>query len=94
MLMENFQPLTRNNKVCLVYLQCKLQQDRRSLIQLQVKMPEKSRNKVFGKNKQQTRSHLRYLEGSKLEKRCAWFFQNQRTKPKVNGTFSAVKNKQ
>ena len=44
-------------------------------------------------NKQQTTRHLRYLEVSKFEKRRAWFFQSQRTKPKVNGTFSAVKNK-
>ena len=29
-LMEHFQKLKTNNKVCLVYLQCKLQQDRRS----------------------------------------------------------------
>ena len=27
---EHFQPLKANNKVCLVHLQCKLQQDRRS----------------------------------------------------------------
>ena len=39
-------------------------------------------------------NNLRYLEVSKLEKRCAWFFQSQRTKANVNGTFSAVENKQ
>ena len=29
-----------------------------------------------------------------MDKKCALFFQRQRTKPKVNGTFSVVKNKQ
>ena len=45
-------------------------------------------------NKQKTRRNLRYLEVSMLDKRCAWFFPRQRTKPEVNGTFSTVKNKQ
>ena len=30
MLMEHFEPLKTNNNVCLVYLQCKLQEDKRS----------------------------------------------------------------
>ena len=62
-------------------------------MQLQVKKPQKSRLRYLERNKQQTRRHLRYLEISKLGKRCPWFFQKQRTKPKVNKTFSAVKKK-
>ena len=58
-------------------------------MQLQVEKPQKSRNNVF--RKKQTRCHVRYLEVSKFEKMCAWFSWSQRTKPKVNETFSAVK---
>ena len=92
--MEDFQSLKENNKVCLVYLQFKLQQDTRSYCNYKLKCHKGAEIRYSELNKQQTRHHLRYLEVSKLEKRCGWFLQSQRTKPKVNGTFSAVKNKQ
>ena len=88
--MEHFQPSTRNNKVYLLYLQCKLQQDRRSLIQLQVKMPQKSRNKLFQRKKTINKEPSKIFRGFKVGKNVRVVFP----KPKVNGTFSAVKNKQ
>ena len=93
-LMEHSQPLKTSNEVCLVYLQCKLQEDRRSSFYYKLKFHKRAEIRYLELNKQQTRRHLRYLEVWELEKRCAWFFQSQRTKPNVNETFSAVKNKQ
>ena len=63
-------------------------------MQLQVKNQKTAEIRYSEENKQETRRNLRYLEVSMLEKRCAWFFKSQRTKPEVNGTFSTVKNKQ
>ena len=44
--------------------------------------------------KQETWYRLTYLELQKQEQRYGWCFQDLGTTPKVNGTFSAVKNKQ
>ena len=53
------------------------------LMQLEVENAQKSSNNVcIDRNKQQTRRHIRNLEVSKFEKRFAWFFLSQRTKPK------------
>ena len=67
--MEHFQPLTRNNEVCLVYLQCKLQQDRRSLIELQVKMPQKSGNKVFRRKQTTNKAPSKIFRGFEVGKK-------------------------
>ena len=45
-------------------------------------------------DKQQTRYRLTYLEVSKLQQSYGGCFEDHTTTPKVNGTFSAVKNKQ
>ena len=92
--MEHFQSLKTNNKLCLVLLQCKPQQETRSQCNYKLKCDKRAEITYLEGNKQQTRRHLRYLEVSKVKKTCAWFFQSQTTKPKLNGTFSAVKKKQ
>ena len=63
-------------------------------MQLQVKMPQNSRNKVFGRKQTTNKAPSKIFRGFKVGKNVRVVFQSQRTKPKVNGTFSAVKNKQ
>ena len=93
-LMERFQPVKTNNKVCLVYIQCKLQQDSCGYCSYKLKCLKTEEIRYFQANKQQTRYRLTYLEVWKLEQRYGWCFEGQSKTPKFNGTFSALKNKQ
>ena len=92
--MEHFQPFKTNNKVCLVYLQSKLQQDKYSWCIYVLKYLKSKGKTHLDAKKQQKRYRLTYLVLSKLEQSYGWCFEDQRTTPKVNETFSAVKNKQ
>ena len=67
--MERFQRFETKNKVILVYLQSKLQQDRYKLMYLLVKIPEIEIEKThLEANKQQTMYGLTYLDVWKMEK--------------------------
>ena len=92
--MEHFQPLKTNNKLCLVYFQSKLQEDRYSwCIYLLKCLKSKEKTHLEG-NKQQTRSRLTYLDLWKIEKWYGWCFEVQIEVSKIDGTFSAVRKKE
>ena len=66
--MEHFQQLKTNNKVCLVYSQYKLQQDRYSWCIYLLKYLKSKEKTHLEASKQQTRSRLTYLDVWKMEK--------------------------
>ena len=90
--MEHFQPLKRNNNVCLVYLQSKLKQNRYSWYIHLLKCLKSKEKTHLEARKQQTRSCLTYLDVWKMEKWYGWCFEVQIAGSKIDGTFSAVRN--
>ena len=92
--MEHFQPLKTNNKVCIVYLQSKLQQDRYSWCTYLFKCLKSKGKTHLERNTEQTRSRLTYLDVWKMKKWYGWCFELQIIASKIDWTFSAVRNKE
>ena len=76
--MEHLQPLKTNNNVCLVYLKSKLQQDRYKWCIYLLKCLKSKEKTHLEASKEQTRSHLTYLDVWKMKK---------------NGTVDVLKSK-
>ena len=68
MFMEHFHPLKINNKVCLSYLERKLQQDRYGVCIWKSKYLKSKENVFRGKQTTNTRYRPAYSELSKMEK--------------------------
>ena len=92
--MKRFQWLKKTNKMCLVYLECELQEDRCGKCSYKLKCKKRAEITYLQGKKQQRRHRLTYLQVSMLEQRYGSWFEGQSTTPKVYGAFSAVKNKQ
>ena len=63
-------------------------------MQLRVKMPQNSINNIFTSRRTTNKAPSKIFRGFEVGKKVRVFFQSQRTKSKVNATFSAVKNKE
>ena len=61
-------------------------------MQLRVKIPQNSTNNIFTSRKTTNNVQSNIFRPLKVETKVGWCFQDQRTTPKVNGTFSVVKN--
>ena len=92
--MEHFQPFKTNNKVWLVYLQSKLQEDRYSWGIYLLKSLKSKEKTHLEANKQETRYGLTYLDVWKMEKWYGWCFEVQIVASQIDGTFSAVRHKE
>ena len=66
----------------------------RQLMQVQVKIPQKSRNNVFRRKETTNKAPSKIFRRFEVGKNVRVVFKKPKKKTKVNGTFSAAKNKQ
>ena len=89
--MEHFQPLKTNNKVVLVYLKSKLQQDTYSWCIYLLKYLKWKEKTHLETNKQQTRCRVTDLDVSNVEKWHGLCYEVEIIASKIDGTFSPLK---